>query len=396
MFCSLRSAILFASVSAAAVTAFAETWYWSPTVKSGSNYPWQNAANWLNSANQRNVGYPAAGDTAVLGDTASSSGTGTHTPDSNRALYEIRIGPGKAVGMNQGDYTLAAGGRGLQYLANSTLTGNWGGMRFAGDGDVPINVSNNVTFAMQMRMWVNSGSPRIVKQGKGEFVCYNQNAANWNVPEVRVQQGAIDCSMDSGTISNCRFMFDGNDSSQRLTMGYSNHKGLNLNNCGLYETNGVANTDHGFDDRGKGYQVSFTGTQKLNPTVFTGKFYQKAGLKWNPSSADSVFIYSNGVSAAAGVVTVAKGTVKLVNGASFTNLAELQVSAGAVFEIVDAPSESFYAALLTLGGATAKIKVPADVNSPASPEPASSRSFRTAPRLSSGREPKGTSRSAAS
>ncbi len=349
----------FVIAGLAGFSAIGETWYWSPT--SGSN--WTEPKNWLNSSNERGVGYPNTGDTAVLGDTSSSSGTACYAPDgSSRKLYELRIGPGKVVTMNQGDYGFQAGGKGFQYLAASGATGNWGGMRFGGNGDVPINISNNVQFAMQMRMNVDSGTPALVKEGQGEFICYNQNGSSFNLKEVRVKQGAIDCSMDSGTINDCRFMFDGNDSSQRFTMGYANHKGLNLNNCGLYETNGVANAEHGFDDRGKNFQVTFTGTQKLNPTVFSGRFYNKAGIKWSPSAADAVFVCSNGVSDTAGIITVAKGTVRLVTGASFTALAELQVAAGATFEVADAPSVAFSTSVLTLSDATAKVKVGENVN----------------------------------
>ena len=343
--------------------AFGETWCWSPTVKTDKGYNWTEPQNWLNSSNERGVGYPNTGDTAVLGDTASSSGTACYAPNgSSRKLYELRIGPGKVVTMNQGDYGFQAGGRGFQFLATSGTTGNWGGMRFSGDGDVPINIANNVVFAMQMRMQVDSGSPALVKEGQGEFICYNQGSSDFSLKEVRVKKGAIDCSSDGGSISNCRFMFDGNDASQRFMMGYSNHKGLKLNNCGLYETNGVDNTGHGFDDRGKKFQVTFSGAQKLNPTVFSGRFYRTTGLNWNPSSADAVFVCSNAVSDTAGIITVAKGTVRLVTGASFTSLAELQVSAGATFDVAGVPSAAFRAATLTLAATTSKIKVGEGVN----------------------------------
>ena len=353
-------AVVFAAaVAAGGLSLNAETWYWSQT--SGSN--WTEPKNWLNSSGERGVGYPNTGDTAVLGDTASSSGTACYSPNgSSRKLYELRIGPGKVVTMNQGDYGFQADGKGFQYLATSGTTGNWGGMRFGGNGDVPINISNNVQFAMQMRMTVDSGRPALVKEGQGEFICYNQGASEFSLKEVRLKQGKIDCSSNSGSISDCQFMFDGNDTSQRFTMGYGSHKGLNLKNCGLYETNGVANTDHGFDDNNKGLQVTFSGTQKLNPTVFTGRFYKKTGLNWNPSSADSVFICSNGVSDTAGILTVAKGTVRLANGASFTALAEVQLAAGATFEVVDEPSVAFHSAVLTMADATAKIKVGEGVN----------------------------------
>ena len=129
-----------------------------------------------------------------------------------------------------------------------------------------------------------------------------------------------------------------------------------LNNCGFYETNGVANTAHGFSAQNDN-QVKFTGTPKQNPTVFSGTFYSKAGLNWAPGSADYTFVCSNAVSATTGQIIVEKGTVKLVTGASFTALSKLDVAAGATFDVEEGSGANFHADALTLGNATAKLKL---------------------------------------
>jgi len=258
---------------------------------------------------------------------------------------------------------LQAGGKGLQYLAASGQAGNWSAMYFSGTGEVPINISNNVTFAMQNGMRVTSGSkPVVVKQGQGRFLCFNEGSSDYKLPLVLIRQGAWDMST-KGTIGNTTVAFDGNDVSQRLQFGYSGSwgTGLTLNNSAIIETNGVANTGHGIFDNDRGRQLAFTGTPKVNPMVFSGTFYGGAGLRWSPNAASYVFVCSNAVSATTGKLSVEKGTVKLVTGASFTALSELAVSAGAVFEVEAGSGADFHATGLTLGDATAQLNLGAGV-----------------------------------
>ena len=354
----MKAKLAMAAVVAVLVgVASAETWYWSPSVQSSGRYNW-NANNWTNTAATR--GYPRTGDTAVLGwGSATASAYNVGNSGTGNPLHEVRFEGNSKVEMNQGLLCLQGGGGGLQYLRNADSTGNWMGMRFIGNGEVPINIKYNKVLALQGQVTFANGSPTLVKTGPGKFVCFNEaGARDYTIPLTLIRKGSFDITT-SKSVGGVTIAFDGNDESQRICFSSynANHDlDLVLNNIGFYETNGVNNTTHGFSSP-KDKQVKFTGTPKQNPTVFSGKFYSNAGLYWSPNSADYVFVCSNAVSATAGQMIVGKGTVKLVTGASFTALTKLIISAGATFEVEEGAGANFHANTLTLANATAKVKV---------------------------------------
>ena len=358
----------FSLAALALQVASAETWYWSPTHQSPNEkgtlfYFWNDAQNWTNSAAAR--GFPQAGDTALIG--WGSAGDGPYNVcgnSSSYALHEVRFEGNKSLGMNQGNIVLRGGGGGLKYMHNSSNGNNWMGLYAVGDGEVPIHVDKNVTYALQMRMQKQgSGNPTIVKTGPGKFVCHNQaSGQSYTIPLTLIRQGAYDITTPTA-LNGVTLAFDGDDDSQRITYCYraTDLHDLTLKNIGFYETNGVANTTHGFSAQNDN-QVKFTGTPKQNPTVFSGQFYSKSGLNWAPDSASYTFVCSNAVSATHGSVIVTKGTVKLVTGASFTALSRLDVAAGAVFDVEEGSGANFHADSMTLADATAQLKLATGVS----------------------------------
>ena len=358
----------FSLAAVALQVASAETWYWSPTHQSPNEkgtlfYFWNDAQNWTNSAAAR--GFPQAGDTALIG--WGSAGDGPYNVcgnSSSYALHEVRFEGNKSLGMNQGNIVLRGGGGGLKYMHNSSNGNNWMGLYAVGDGEVPIHVDKNVTYALQMRMQKQgSGNPTIVKTGPGKFVCHNQaSGQSYTIPLTLIRQGAYDITTPTA-LNGVTLAFDGDDASQRITYCYraGDLHDLILKNIGFYETNGVANTAHGFSAQNDN-QVKFTGTPKQNPTVFSGTFYTKSGLNWAPDSDSYTFVCSNAVSATQGSVIVTKGTVKLVTGASFTALANLNVAAGAVFEVEEGSGANFHADNMALADATAQLKLATGVS----------------------------------
>ena len=364
----MKRLTIAAIAAALAQFAFAETWYWSPTHQSPNEkgtlfYFWNDAQNWTNSAAAR--GFPQAGDTALIG--WGSAGDGPYNVcgnSSSYALHEVRFEGNKSLGMNQGNIVLRGGGGGLKYMHNSSNGNNWMGLYAVGDGEVPIHVDKNVTYALQMRMQKQgSGNPTIVKTGPGKFVCHNQaSGQSYTIPLTLIRQGAYDITTPTA-LNGVTLAFDGDDASQRITYCYRDKDlhDLILKNIGFYETNGVANTAHGFSAQNDN-QVKFTGTPKQNPTVFSGTFYTKSGLNWAPDSDSYTFVCSNAVSATQGSVIVTKGTVKLVTGASFTALANLNVAAGAVFEVEEGSGANFHADNMALADATAQLKLATGVS----------------------------------
>ena len=121
--------------------AVAETWYWSPTVKTPNSknqmfYFWNNENNWTNTAAAR--GFPHAGDTAVLG-WGSAGAAAYYVCNDNESfvLEEVRFEGNKSIGMSQGKVVLRGGGGGLKYMHNSSSGSNWMGLYAVGDGEVP-------------------------------------------------------------------------------------------------------------------------------------------------------------------------------------------------------------------------------------------------------------------
>ena len=363
-----RLTIAVLAATLVAHVASAETWYWSPTHQSPNNkgnlyYFWNDAENWTNSAAAR--GCPQAGDTAVLGwGSASAAAYNVCNDNESFVLEEVRFEGNHSISMNQGKIVLRGGGGGLKYMHNSASGSNWMGLYAVGDGEVPIHIDKNITYALQVCMQKKgTGNPTIVKTGPGKFVCHNQASGNsYTIPLTLIRQGAYDITSPTA-LNGVTLAFDGDDDSQRITYCYraTDLHDLTLKNIGFYETNGVANTAHGFSAQNDN-QVKFTGTPKQNPTVFSGTFYSKSGLNWAPDSDSYTFVCSNAVSATHGSVIVTKGTVKLVTGASFTALSRLNVSAGAVFEVEEGSGANFHADNMTLADATAQLKLATGVS----------------------------------
>ena len=336
---------------------------WTPTTKdSNSRYLFGTADNWRDETGAK--GKPLIGDTVIFGTAASTAGAYQISEgNANNPLHVVQYENNKTVAMNQGWFALLAGGQGLQYLRNDNSGSNWSGIYCVGDGLVPVNIAYNKEYNMQKGCQLGTCSgfartPIVVKQGPGTVINFNQSGNyDYTVPKTRLQEGRWDMTMTK-PMQNIELAFDG-PAAKRLTLCYSSYTAdLTFNGGGICEINGAAN--HTIEANNKNGRVVFTGTPKFNPMVFSGRFTKGAGLVWSPANADYVFVCSNGVSDTAGQISVTKGTVKLVDGASFTALAELAVSDGAVFDVDAASGASFHAEALTLGG-TAKLKLAAGV-----------------------------------
>ena len=339
--------------------------YWNPTIQTQNGtskfYYWSTAENWRDATGA--AGVPTSGDMVIFGSDSKGSAAYRVSDDSVRnPLYEVCFSNKTTVSVNQGSFALKAGGRGLQYLRNANNTGNWSGIRLCGDGEVPVHIANKVTYAMQKSCQLGSGNPTVVKTGPGTFVnCNEAGNYSYTAPTTLLREGTWDISITK-VIDGCVIGFDGNDGSQVLQYSYGSHSlPLQIKNGGIFETNGVANTTHGISANGKDQQVIFTGTPKFNPMVFSGRLLNGAGVKWSPSAADYVFVFSNAVSDTTGRIIVDKGIVRLVTGASFTALSEVSVANEAVFEVEEGAGANFTAKTLTLGGAEAKLKLGAGV-----------------------------------
>ena len=383
---------LLACVGALVATmASAETWYWvGHTIGTNNDkYNFYEPLNWTNATGQ--TGFPGYGDTVigtrlksadssyaygVCGANGSHSATICNEHALESVLYPADVGVG-TINFNQGRLVLKAGGQGVQFLHKNHQKSNYTSMGFVGIGEVPVNVAvSNVVWASQqeLRAVTTTTDPvcdvTLVKKGPGTFVATAESGNRvYDIPRLHIQEGVVNLTSTAAPAGKgMTIAFDGNCGWQRLEYCYKGNGGtadyssdLELKDGGLAETNGVDNTDHGiscYADK----QLILSGTPSSNPMVFTGTFYDKAGLKWNPSADDKVFVCSKAVSATTGRMTVQKGEMQLSNGASFTSLASLTVAAGAKFTVDAGSGANFRAESLELGDATATLTLGAGVN----------------------------------
>ena len=119
----------------------------------------------------------------------------------------------------------------------------------------------------------------------------------------------------------------------------------------IEESSAVSNTAHGFtsEDDVEAQALTLCGTPMVNPMRFTGTFYRRAGLVWNPDAADAAFVFAKAVSHTTGELLVSNGVVRLVEGATFSRLSRLDVAAGAKF-VVEAGAGSGFFRVVRDGG----------------------------------------------
>ena len=355
-------------VAAAALAVRAETWFWvgqTPTTDAEGNerYLYVTSANWTNATGR--AGVPQTGDAAVLGlDSAGKTpyAFSTTSTDGAYALESIWYPGPCARSINQGNFKLQTGGRGLQYLVNRDSGANWAGIVLVGSGEGIVNVSNKVDLSMQMRIAVSSkgGSPTLVKEGLGRLICFNQNRDEYSVPLTKIRRGTLNVTPKSALAKRLEFRFDSAADDLRLEVGEPGKYDLVLRDALVSESPEAVGTDHGFMSP-NGCAIRFTGTPKANPMTFSGKVYDSCGLGWEPDGADATLVLSRGVSTTTGAVSVARGTVRLTDGATFASLGELRLGTNATFAVDSGAGASFKADALVLTDKTSTLRLGAGV-----------------------------------
>lgn len=355
----------------------AETWYLKgggahrivDNGKSDWGYDWYATGengNWTNALGV--VGVPAEGDVVVIPAKDPYNGNGTVTFSANGGSDGSRTKPidalialGKTC-LHQGTLVLRAGGAGLSIGGDSTW---WSGIECVARGgddldaqSVVLTVPKNATFGLQKGV-VSSG-PSFTKAGDGTFVNFCQGDTGYASTDlynmtVRLRGGTFVNNM-SRPATNVRFVFDSNDPNVRLALGRTgttNYWNWAIEDGAIEETDAVQNTEHGITTThtDRNHYLTICGTSTVNPMRFTGAFYEKAGLVWNPATADAEFVLAKSVSPTTGGLLVSNGVVRLVEGATCTQLSRLDVvggqsclvvesGAGAAFQAQDARVEN--------------------------------------------------------
>ena len=367
---SLRSFAVVAAVAAVSGTLLAEgvTYYAvGGGTKNNFSYDWSKADNWrLDGVNGTQVPDtpPQAGDIVVFDkriDHMSAAPDGTIHP----ALQKIIFNVGNTI--HQGLICLKAGGEGLM-LKDGIGMSWWAGLRFWGTGEVPIHVPSGQTFNNQKGIWGDS-TASLVKTGAGIFNTASEGKASYT-PATTILRGGTLILRSKDVSSNHCLIWDSNEANLRLKLSTTSKDASDpswtINNGALIENEVVANTTHGISGTYTGpCYLRLTGTPKEKDQRFTGQLYDMGGIDFAPGAkqadqSDYLFTIAKSVSAAGGGLKVSNGTMRLTEGASFTNLQLVNVGAGGTFEVESGSGKNFVCQALDVAG-TGKLKLGAGV-----------------------------------
>ena len=312
-------AVLAVGLLAAASPAAENVWHWRAE-KKGSYYLVSYPENWTNEI-ETITGTPPRGARVVIDAAGASTNNGEHPP-----WGEVDWRSGSASQF----FLCVTSGAPIKVRCAPFATS---GLYLYGDGETFIDSDRDLNF--QKNFTAKEGSPTFVKKGSWKLTCFYQgNSRDYSFPLTKLQEGTLNISTYKVN-ENIEIRFDGPLQS-RLEIGVSDSRGktnLTFKSSALTESADAINSDHGVTSS-YDLQLCFTGTPKVNPMVFTGKFLGSAGLQWKPDSSDYAFVLSNAVSTTTGRFYVSNGTVRVTSGAGFSNLPLLVVSgANSRFEV---------------------------------------------------------------
>lgn len=351
--------------AALATAASAETWYLKGggAHKGSWGYDWfatGENGNWTNAVGA--VGLPAAGDDVVLPlkDPATGGGLTISAAGGTMPPLASFTAPGPFT-LNQGTLVLCAGGDGLAVGATSTW---WADLSCSANPDDPAAAGVVVTVpggvSLNLQKGITCSGTDLIKAGGGAFVNLCQGVEPWYTDlrnlAVRLRGGTF-VNHTTNILPGVRLVFDSNDPDVRVKLGKAkNGSGSNIywtwgiRDGAIEESDAVVNTAHGFtsEDDTQAQSLTLCGTPRVNPMRFTGTFYRRAGLVWNPDAKDAEFVFAKAVSPTTGELLVSNGVVRLVEGASFTALSRLDVAAGAKLVVEAGAGGGFQARTATL------------------------------------------------
>ena len=357
--------------AALATAASAETWYYKGGgAKNEYAYNWfatGEGCNWTNTVGA--AGVPAAGDAVVLPEKDPETGgtiTVSASSDTMQPLAAFTA-PGPFT-LHQGTLVMRAGGAGVFVGADTWW---WAGLACQANPDDPaaegvvVTVPDGVTFNLQKG--ITCTGTDVIKAGGGTLVNLAQGISGSyaDLKDLRVRlRGGTFVNHTTSLLQGVRLVFDSDDPNLRVKIGKAEKLSWNwgIRDGAIEESPAVSNTAHGFtsEDGVEAQALTLCGTPTVNPMRFTGSFYRRAGLVWNPEAADAAFVFAKAVSHTTGELLVSNGIVRLVEGATFSRLSRLDVAAGAQF-VVEAGAGSGFMAQEAALAAGSRVVVGKDV-----------------------------------
>lgn len=319
-----RMAMAAACAATVGFVAFGDTHTFAPngTVSSSGWVQWTELANWTNEKGENEM--PAAGDDVII--------TGGRTIGNVYGTYGTVYYRTKSnIGLSGRSIDLNAASKGFILESTSGNPSYWLTVNTFADHDVIYDIGSGRSLSATENV---QGGGRIIKKGLGTMtVCTKPQTGTgsrtYTWKGTVIEQGTFSFSSYAVSLTGHQIVFSGNDHTARLQIGSAD---VTFVDPDLYETNGVANTDHAITSANSS-TIVFTGTPKHERTVFTGRLTGKLSLKWAPAAATSELVFSNGVSTTTGQLLVDNGKVRLSGSATFSALSKLQLGATAVLAV---------------------------------------------------------------
>ncbi len=361
-----KSVVLF--LVCAAFAAQAETLFYSPaSTTTGMNefgrYIY-SAENWTNAQGVAKA--PADGDLLILRKSEWLTANGRSGANTTAKVAGF-VCEGVLPGVSQGLFHLQSGGDGFVLTNTSGSTSWYCGINLYGSEETPVYCHRDTKVSFQRYFWQkDGGASTVVKRGTGTLQFHDTSAyspgdrATWK--KTRLEAGAfLWCLYGSGGQKYDMQVFPQNheltfaDQGSGVTFSIYD-RDCQMDNLTLREASPLAVPNHVITSRDTtNVYLRLYGTPGLNPMGFGGKLTERAGVIWKPDSSDCVFVFSNAVSTTKGGLIVSNGTMRLTNGASFTQLSRVLLASGTSFEITQGSGSGFFTTALELDDATASL-----------------------------------------
>jgi len=320
----MKVKLLAACAAVGGFMALADTHTFAPKEKPNSSgwVTWNNVENWTNELGEKEL--PAKDDDIII--------TGNKTIGGVNGTYgTIYYRTASSIGLSGSCLDLNATGLGFIHEASSGNPSYWLSVNTFADHDVIYDIGSGRSLSATESV---QGGGRILKRGAGTMtVCTKPQTGTgsrtYNWKGTVIEQGVFSFHNYAVSLTGHQIVFSGNDGSSRLKIGGAS---VTFVDPDLYETNGVANSDHAITCDNNA-SIIFTGTPKHEKTVFSGRLLGNLSLKWAPSAATSELVLSNGLSTTTGSLLIDNGIVRLSGTATFGGLKTLQLGASSVFAV---------------------------------------------------------------
>ena len=228
-------------------------------------------------------------------------------------------------GVSHSGFRLQEGGEGLVSEVPSGSRTVYASLFLA--GEVGLNITSSFVFTGTVRGRDAGRRGRFVKDGPGML---SLAGTGEHFDGATIREGV--CRLSAVSTPGIDFRFDGAASNAWLELVGD----LALTDGALSSAHDLPSTNHGLCDAGRGCMFSITGAPRTGSAWFAGALRDSVSFRFAPAVPGCSLAFARAVSSTSGSLAVSNGTVRVTDGAAFTNLASVVLEdAGARFEVAD-------------------------------------------------------------